>query len=245
MKQDKTPLIINEQQDIESLADWYLNEQIDFNKRLMGFGYQTLKPYLQGLEGLELGSADGQMTQFLVNDFSRLTVVDGSAKLLASIENFPNLVKVHSLFEEFRPEHEFNTIIMAHILEHIKQPVALLKQAKKWLMPEGKILIIVPNGHSIHRLVAVKMGLFKESCELSTHDYTLGHRRVYTPTTLRKDIEESGLNIVNMGGIFFKPLSNQQIQDHWTEEMIQGFYELGKDFPEYAAEIYAVCTADD
>jgi hypothetical protein len=44
-----------------------------------------------------------------------------------------------------------------------------------------------------------------------------------------------------MGGVFFKPLTNQQIQDHWTEEMIQGFYELGKDFPEYAAELYAVC----
>ena len=46
---------------------------------------------------------------------------------------------------------------------------------------------------------------------------------------------------MELGGVFFKPLSNGQIQENWTEEMIQGFFELGKDFPEYAADIYAVC----
>jgi hypothetical protein len=44
-------------------------------------------------------------------------------------------------------------------------------------------------------------------------------------------------------GVFFKPLSNEQIQYHWTEEMIQGFYAVGKDFPDQAAEMYAVCRA--
>ena len=51
----------------------------------------------------------------------------------------------------------------------------------------------------------------------------------------------AGLNVIKMGGVFFKPLSNQQIQEQWTDEMIQGFYELGKDFPEYAADLYVVC----
>jgi hypothetical protein len=45
-----------------------------------------------------------------------------------------------------------------------------------------------------------------------------------------------------MGGVFFKPLSNGQIEEHWSKEMIQGFYELGKDFPGLSAEIYAVCA---
>jgi hypothetical protein len=44
-----------------------------------------------------------------------------------------------------------------------------------------------------------------------------------------------------MGGVYFKPLSNQQIQDHWDERMLEGFYELGKDFPENAADIFAIC----
>lgn len=231
----------NEQKRIEEISDWYFKEQLDFDKCLIRFRYQTLKPHFKGPEGLELGPAEGHMTRFLSKDFARLTVVDGAGELLARIPDTPNLVKVHALFEEFKPDRPFNTIIMEHILEHVEHPVALLLLAKKWLTRGGSLLVGVPNGHSIHRLVAVKMGLLKDPCELNQRDHALGHRRVYTPETLRKDIEAAQLRIIEMGGVFFKPLSNRQIQDHWTEEMIQGFYELGKDFPENAAEIYAVC----
>ncbi|MGB3206623.1 MAG: class I SAM-dependent methyltransferase [Crinalium sp.] len=230
-----------EQERIDALAQWYLKEQLDFDKKLIRFGYETIKPYLKGTEGLELGGADGQMTKFIVKDFARLTLVDASSNLLNSIPNYPNLVKVNKLFEQFENEWLFDTIIMAHILEHIESPLMLLERAKQWLNTKGKIIGIVPNGHSLHRLAAVKMGLLKHPCELNSRDHALGHRRVYTPETLRKDIEAAGLRIVEMGGVFLKPLSNQQIQEHWTQEMIQGFYELGKDFPENAAEIYVVC----
>ena len=226
---------------VSNVSDWYLKEQLDFDKRLIRFRYQTLKPYCKGPEGLELGSAEGQMTQFLINDFEKLTVVDGALPLLMCIPDYPNIIKVHSLFEEFEPARLYNTIIMEHILEHVDQPVPLLRHAQKWLAPAGKMLLGVPNGNSIHRLAAVKMGLLGHPCELNPRDLAQGHRRVYTPESFRKDIETSGLKIVELGGIFFKPLSNQQIQNHWTDEMIQGFYELGKDFPNYAADIYAVC----
>ncbi len=96
-----------------------------------------------------------------------------------------------------------------------------------------------------NRLVAVKMGLLEYPCELNPRDRALGHRRVYTPDTLSADLQRAGLHLVEMGRVFFKSLSKSQIQDHWTEEMIQGFYEMGKDFPDNAAELYAVCTLHD
>jgi 2-polyprenyl-3-methyl-5-hydroxy-6-metoxy-1,4-benzoquinol methylase len=232
----------SEHQRVESLSDWYLKEQLDFDKRLIRFRYEALKPHLKGPRGLELGPAEGEMTQFLINDFESLTVVDGAAELLTHIPDRENLVKVHSLFEEFEPDACFDSIIMEHILEHVDEPVALLGSIKHWLVPGGKLFLGVPNGNSIHRLVAVKMGLLKHPCQLNPRDHALGHRRVYTPGTFRKDIEEAGISVETIGGIFFKPLSNAQIQENWTEEMIQGFSELGNDFPELAAEIYAVCT---
>ncbi len=36
----------NEKQRVDKLSDWYLQEQLDFDKRLIRFRYQTLKPYL-------------------------------------------------------------------------------------------------------------------------------------------------------------------------------------------------------
>jgi len=232
-----------EQQRVESVSNWYLKEQLDFDKRLIEFRYKTIKPKLVGSRGLELGSAEGEMTQYLVNDFKWLTVVEGAADLLAQIPERENLIKVHALFEQFKPTHLFESIILEHVLEHVDDPVSLLRRARRWLAPSGRLFLGVPNGNSIHRLAAVKMGLLDNPCQLNSRDYELGHRRVYNSKTIRTDIEASGLKVLEMGGVYFKPLSNQQIQEHWTEEMIQGFYELGKDFPEYAAEIYVVCQS--
>ena len=231
----------SEEQRVNSAALWYLTEQLDFDKRLIGFRYQTLQPYLSGPDGLELGPAEGMMTRLLLPHFQRLTVVDGVQDLLDHIPDAPGLEKVHALFEDYEPKRLFDTIVMEHILEHVDDPLSLLGRTKRWLNPSGKILAGVPNGLSIHRLAAVKMGLLSEPCTLNVRDHALGHRRVYTPQTFRSDLQAAGLRVVVQGGVFFKPLSNQQIQDHWTEEMIQGFYELGKDFPEHAAELYAVC----
>lgn len=230
-----------EQNRVDLLSDWYLKEQLDFDKRLVRFRYQTIKPKLVGKRGLELGPAEGEMTQFLLDDFESLTVVEGAPDLLAKIPERDKLIKVHSLFEDFRPAHLFDSIILEHVLEHVLAPVELLGQVKNWLAPGGRLFLGVPNGHSIHRLAAVKMGLLEQPCQLNQRDHSLGHRRVYTPETFMADVTRSGLSVLEWGGVYFKPLSNAQIQNHWSEEMIQGFFELGKDFPQFAAEIYVVC----
>ena len=83
----------SEQQRVDSLAHTYFTVQISFDKKLIALDDQTLKPHLQGPEGLELKSGDGDMTKFLIGNFARLTVVDRSAELLAGIPEAPNLVK--------------------------------------------------------------------------------------------------------------------------------------------------------
>src|SRR5919107_3511741 len=123
----------SEEQRVASVADWYLEEQLNFDKQLIRYRYQTLKPYLQGPEGLELGPAEGEMTRFLLEDFTRLTVVEGAAKLLSCIPDAPNLKKVHSLFEEYKPDRLFTTVVMDHILDFLEQPVALLQRVREWL----------------------------------------------------------------------------------------------------------------
>src|SRR5260370_38265664 len=101
-----------EQRRIDRASVWYLDDQLDFDKRLIGYPYRTIRPHLRGPNGLELGPAEGQMTPFLLRDFKRLTVVDGSARLLEQIAPAPNLIKIHSLFEGFQPRERFNSIVM-------------------------------------------------------------------------------------------------------------------------------------
>jgi len=58
---------------------------------------------------------------------------------------------------------------------------------------------------------------------------------------LRRDIKKAGLKIVKEGCLFFKPFSNQQMSDLLDENGIIAFNELGKKYPEIAAEIFVIC----
>jgi len=220
---------------------WYLDEQLDFDRRLMRYRYQSIKDWFKGDNALELGTSDGTMTNLLVNDFKSLVTVDGSQELIDVIPQRPNLRKICSYFENFEPNEKFDTILMEHILEHVDDPVGLLKRAKKWLSPEGVIIAGVPNGDSIHRLAAVEMGLLKTKTQLNDRDHILGHQRVYTMESFLNDIKSTGLDIKHKGGVFLKPLSNGQIDKDWSNEMMDAFYNLGKQFPDHCAEIFVVC----
>lgn len=232
-----------EQERVDAAANWYLSDQNDVDRRLILYRYQTMKPWLRGSRGLEMGPADGQMTRYLVSDFEHLTVLDGAAELLAQIPDSPNLTKVHCLFESFAPEDHYDTIILDHILEHVEDPVSIMQLAVRWLAKDGRLMLGVPNGRSLHRLAAVSMGLLAHPCQLNQRDHAQGHRRVYTTETFRADIEAAGLRIDHMGGIFIKPLSNQQIQEQWTVQMMDAYFEVGKQLPDIAADLFAVCAA--
>jgi 2-polyprenyl-3-methyl-5-hydroxy-6-metoxy-1,4-benzoquinol methylase len=230
-------------QRLSNVSEWYSSRK-GLDSKLIRYRAKTLLPYFKGSKVLELGCADGLMTEMLVTHFKRVVAVDGSSKFCDEVRSrikTDNLEVVCSLFEDFEVNEKFDTIIMAHILEHIENPVQMLKLANNWLKDNGVILIDVPTANSIHRQAGVKMGLLKRVDELNELDKKLGHRRVYTWETLQGDLKSAGLKIKEMGGIFLKTLTNSQIDKWWTEEMMNAFYELGKEYPEIAAEIYAVC----
>ena len=195
---------------------------------------------------LELGPAEGIMTESLVKLDRPLTVVEGAASFCDDLrERFPDIEVVHSLFEDFQPQQQFDNIILGHVLEHVEDPVQILRQVKGWLKPGGCALSAVPNSRSLHRQAAVIMGLLPFEEGLNETDIHHGHRRVFNPETFRQIFVESGLNIDFFGGYWIKPVSNGQIEESWTAEMLEAFMKLGERYPDIAAEIYIVANAPD
>ena len=232
----------NLKQKIDDSANFYKDSFLNFDFKLGEYNFRTFKPYLKGNLGLELGPASGYMTKELVKEFKTLHLVEGSKELLAEIPSYKNVVKYHSLFEEFSTEYKYDTIIMGHVLEHIVNPVEVCARIYDWLTDEGVFLVSVPNAKSIHRMVAKEMGILKSEYELSARDHKLGHYRVYDMDLLKLHLTDAGFKIKESGGIFLKPLTNSQIEKNWDAEMIEGFYKAGKYFPEHCAEIFVVCN---
>jgi 2-polyprenyl-3-methyl-5-hydroxy-6-metoxy-1,4-benzoquinol methylase len=195
----------------------------------------------RGASCLELGPADGVVTERLAEAFPDLTVVDGSSSFCARLaDRFPDATVVNSLFEEFTPAHRFDTVILGHVLEHVIDPVGLLERVRQWVAPGGVALATVPNAHSLHRQAAVLMDLLPAENALNETDRHYGHRRVYDLAGLRDDFAAAGWTVTTTGGYWLKPVSNAQIADTWSQEMLDAFMELGERYPESAAEIYVV-----
>lgn len=226
----------------KTYTDFYLNKQLNIDKMLIKYRYQSEKNFFKGQSCLEMGPADGIMTEELVNDFKIIHIVDGDKKLLDTIKDFDNLTKFHSWFENFEPTQKYDTIIMEHILEHVSDPENILKKVKQWLSNDGIIIAGVPNAKSMHRLAAVKMGLLKTEYELNPRDISQGHQRVYDINSFQKEFISLGFKIIHKGGVFMKFLANSQIEETFDESMINAFYELGFDFPENTADIFIVAT---
>lgn len=208
--------------------------------------FLALRPFHVPGQALELGSADGIMTEKILPDFETVTVVDGSERFLEQIRAkivSKKLRLVHSLFEDFVPERKFTTIFMTHIIEHLDDPVGLLRRAREWLEPGGRILVAVPNAQSLHRYVGVRLGLLPRIDAFNEQDVILGHKRVYTPALLREHIAAAGLSLQKFGGLMVKPLSNRQIEKQWSEELIEAFFAISDDLPELCSEIYVVTGA--
>ena len=227
---------------VEEISSFYLHHQLNIDDVILELRFRTIMPWLRGLSCLELGPGNGQHLPSLLEIFEQVTILDGSKALLENIRvESAKLEKIHTLFEDFSTDQKFDCIIADHVLEHVEEPQAILVQIKKWLAPGGRVIIGVPNANSLHRLAAVKMGILASQHDLNERDEILGHRRVYSRDQLQEEIENAGLRVSHMLGVFLKPLSNQQIEAVFSNAMISGFYELGKEFPEIAAEIYAIC----
>ncbi len=235
----------NETERLEQVADWFSAYE-GFNGRLVRYSFEALRPHFTGGRCLELGSADGQMTEMLLDVFDEVTSVDGSPTYVQQvgerIGDRSGFRIEQSLFEDYSTEQRFDTVVATHILEHVDDPVDVIRRALDWTAPDGRLVVAVPNALSIHRLAAVEMGLVADPHELNERDRRLGHRRVYDPDGLRGDLEQAGWTVERSGGVFLKVLTNAQIEEWFTPEMEQGFYRLGEQFPQNSAEIYAVCS---
>ena len=200
--------------------------------------------YWRGGTCLELGPAEGLMTDSVVRHFEKVVAVDGSAAFCAQLQRAIPEVEVHcSLFELYEPDAKFDAILLGHILEHVERPVDLLRRVGQWLSDSGKLFVAVPNSRSLHRQAAVVMGLLRSESELNDTDVRQGHRRVYSPEALRSDVLQAGLNIDVFGGFWLKPLSNVQLEEQWTTEMIDAYMVLGERYPDVAAEIFVIASA--
>jgi 2-polyprenyl-3-methyl-5-hydroxy-6-metoxy-1,4-benzoquinol methylase len=230
----------NEQDRLDRIAENSLYAA-GVNTDTVRYSFRIFERHLRGDSILELGPAEGVMTELLAGTRKALTVVEGSRAFCESIaRRMPSVRVVIALFESFSPTERFDNIVLGHGLEHVVDPAAIVASAAGWLSPRGRILAAVPNSRSLHRQAAVIMKLLSAEDALNEMDIHHGHRRVFDPESFRQCFLAAGLSIEIFGGYWLKPVSNKQIEQTWTPQMLEAFMQLGERYPDIAGEIYVV-----
>jgi 2-polyprenyl-3-methyl-5-hydroxy-6-metoxy-1,4-benzoquinol methylase len=184
----------------------------------------------------------------MIQRFGRTSVIDGSRKLLQNLKDtHGDRVACHeSFFEDFLPPGDvrFNTVIATHVLEHVHDPIAVLKRSRQWLAAGGRIIAVVPNATSLHRRIGVKMGQLKTIYDFSERDVALGHQRIYDMETLKSHAREGGYKIVHTQGFQLKILPFSMMAA-FPESLFKALFELGDELPpEMTSDIGVVLEAD-
>lgn len=228
------------------MLDGYVPAYTAFNDWMIQRRYQELTKYFVGETCLELGSSEGSGTTYLLQHFEEVVAVEGSGSAAAALRarhSTSRLEVVHALFEDVDlGDRRFDTIVLAHILEHVNDPLAVLRRAKSLVAREGVLIIDVPNADSLHRQVGVQMGLLQERTDLNAADLSIGHQRVYTPASFKAEAVQAGLTIRECGGMFIKVLSNAQTEAVFDDEQLEALFAVGRDNPDIAAEIFIIAT---
>ena len=180
---------------------------------------------------LELGFGDGLLTQALHDARVNTELLEGSPLLCARAQAlYPDLRVHNALFEEFNPAQPYDAILVLHVLEHVDDPSALLRRMSHWIKLDGRILLLVPNRASIHRRVALEMGLIKRLDELSPRDKLVGHKRVYDLDMLENHARAAGFVPKTRFGSFLKMLPNSMMLDH-SNEMLRAIDAVSTSLP--------------
>ena len=237
----------------------YNHELIDSAGRKYSYGFdldvmhpymiESFLPFFQPGRLLELGSSRGIFTHRFVEHFNDITCVEASET--AATESRALLGDkaqvITALFEKVALDGQFENIVMTHVLEHLDDPVGVLRRINdEWLAPNGYFFLVCPNANAPSRQIAVKMGLISHNSAVTPAEAEHGHRCTYTLDTMERDAVAAGLQVVQRSGIFFKALANFQWDkllqtDIVSKQYLDGCYRLGQQYPELCSSIFLLC----
>lgn len=223
-----------------------------FNAFMNQYRTQFIKEFFIGkkIDSLaDIGCGPGDIiialdqTSSIIKKIKKITTVDFNQEYLKKVKkkykNNPKFHYICSPVENLKLDQKYDLIIMIDILEHLEDPLKILKKIKKYLSSHGYIISIVPNAKSLHRRIGKQMKYIKNLYELGVADFKVGHKRYFDSNKLVSLIKKADYNIVSKSGILLKPLPNNQMQK-LSEQYCDALYEIGKELPDYCGELAVV-----
>jgi len=169
-------------------------------------------------------------------------VFAGGARELAALRSDVRVVE--GFVEDLpAPDQPYDMVIASCVLHEVEDAAAFLAGLRRQCAAATVLHVNVPNARSLHRLLAVAMGLIAAPGETSATQRTMQQRGIYDPASLRDELARAGFDAVDAGSLFVKPFTHAQMQQlvdqgFMTPAMLDGLDTLVGTLPELGSEIW-------
>lgn len=145
----------------------------------------------RGRKLLDVGAAQGVLAQQFTQRGFEVTCIEGSAELAALGKSHCHEMIVADLDKPLPALNGvFDIIVYGDILEHLRNPLEVFKGFNRYLRPEGKVIVSVPNFAHLWVRLNLLFGRF-DYADRGILDRT--HLRFFTLRSFRNFLQEAGL----------------------------------------------------
>jgi 2-polyprenyl-3-methyl-5-hydroxy-6-metoxy-1,4-benzoquinol methylase len=163
---------------------------------------------------LDLGAAGGELGAAVRDHFDRTIGFEYNVDCTGTLGRHFDQAVITDLETVRALPSNMSAVVLADVLEHLRNPAAALQLVRRALRDDGRIYISVPNIANITVRLGLLFGVF-EYRDRGILDST--HLRFYTKRTIRRDVEAAGFRILDMGG---SSVPVRLIVGSWTPEPI-------------------------
>ena|SRR5712692_4040518 len=163
---------------------------------------------------VDLGAAGGELGEAIRDHFQRRLGFEFEIANMPALRNRFDAAVIADLEKLKRLPANADAIVVADVLEHLRDAPALLALVRSALARDGKIFVSVPNIANITVRFGLLFGVFQYR-ERGILDNT--HLRFYTLRTIRQEIENAGFRVLAIRG---SSVPLRLIAGRWTPEPI-------------------------
>ncbi len=163
---------------------------------------------------VDLGAAGGELGEAIRDHFQRRLGFEFEIANMPALRNRFDAAVIADLEKLKRLPANADAIVVADVLEHLRDAPALLALVRSALARDGKIFVSVPNIANITVRIGLLFGVFQYR-ERGILDNT--HLRFYTLRTIRQEIENAGFRVLAIRG---SSVPLRLIAGRWTPEPI-------------------------
>ena len=189
----------------------YIKNNLFEKKQLI----KSSKKSLSNFNILDLGCGGGLVCEPLACLGANITGIDFvkqniiAAKKHAKKSN-TNIEYLHQNINNLKLKKKYDAVLILEVLEHIEDWKKIIINVKKLLKPGGKIIISTINRNFVSKFFAIFIAEnILNWVPKNTHTFS----KLIKPEELKSFLNKNKINVTNLTGLVFNPLSGQWMLD--------------------------------